>query len=156
MSSGYLACDGSLYDTYQYPALFNAIGYTYGGYPQYQTFRVPNYRGLFLRGRGAQDVNLPVIEGRTPVKKEYSSPPLGTIVPHQNEEIITANYIYQINPDDVKSFVTGPKPFQLPSSSFNYSNGLASISYNTSHDTINAGNTETFPAHTSIQYFLKH
>ena len=112
VSSGYLACDGSLYDTYQYPALFT-IGYTYG-------------------------------------------PLLGTIVPHQNEEIITANYIYQINQDDVKSFVTGPKPFQLPSSSFNYSNGLASISYNPSYDTINAGNTETFPVHTSIQYFIKY
>ena len=29
MLSGYLACDGSFYENSSYPALFNAIGYTY-------------------------------------------------------------------------------------------------------------------------------
>lgn len=40
--SGYLACDGSSYDTTQYPALFAAIGYAFG--QDGTKFRVPDKR----------------------------------------------------------------------------------------------------------------
>jgi microcystin-dependent protein len=49
---GYLPCDGTLYNTFNYPTLFAVIGYTYGG--SGGTYNVPNFNasGAFLRGAG--------------------------------------------------------------------------------------------------------
>lgn len=46
--AGYLACDGTLYNSSDYPALFNVIGTGWGG--SVSQFRVPDFRGMFLRG----------------------------------------------------------------------------------------------------------
>jgi len=46
--SGYLICNGASYNTADYPRLFGAIGYTYGGAGG--TFNVPDLRGQFIRG----------------------------------------------------------------------------------------------------------
>jgi microcystin-dependent protein len=45
---GYLVCNGAEYPTSQYPDLFAAIQYDYGG--SGANFRVPDYRAMFLRG----------------------------------------------------------------------------------------------------------
>lgn len=46
--AGYSICDGSLLSTSTYSNLFSVLGYRYGGGGT--TFRVPDYRGYFLRG----------------------------------------------------------------------------------------------------------
>jgi Phage Tail Collar Domain len=46
--------DGTSYATTAYPALFSAIGYTYGG--SGSNFSVPNAQGVFERGAGSQNV----------------------------------------------------------------------------------------------------
>jgi len=46
--SGYVFCDGSSYSTQQYKALYNIIGYEYGG--DTDTFCVPNMTGMFPIG----------------------------------------------------------------------------------------------------------
>ena len=48
--SGYLQCNGASLSTTTYSALFNVIGYTYGG--SGSNFNVPDFRGIFLRGNG--------------------------------------------------------------------------------------------------------
>ena len=45
---GYLECNGQSVSTTQYPELFNAIGYLYGGAGA--NFNVPDLRGEFVRG----------------------------------------------------------------------------------------------------------
>lgn len=45
---GYLLCDGSTYASGTYPSLYAAIGNDYGG--TYPNFKVPDFRGYFLRG----------------------------------------------------------------------------------------------------------
>ena len=45
---GWLECNGQSISKITYPSLFSAIGYTYGG--SGNSFNVPDYRGLFLRG----------------------------------------------------------------------------------------------------------
>jgi microcystin-dependent protein len=54
---GYKVCDGLSYSTTQYPELFAAIGYVYGGAGA--TFMVPDLRGEFIRcfdnGKGVDD-----------------------------------------------------------------------------------------------------
>lgn len=73
---GYLVCDGTAHSTTQYPELFNAIGYTYGGAGA--MFNVPDLRGEFIRGidngRGADPARVlgswqsgsPVVHDDTP------------------------------------------------------------------------------------------
>jgi microcystin-dependent protein len=46
--SGFLVCDGATLSTSQYPALFAALQYTYGG--SGGTFNIPDLRGMFIRG----------------------------------------------------------------------------------------------------------
>lgn len=46
---GWLLCDGATYVTTEYPKLFDAIGYNWGTTGP-DTFRVPDLRGVFLRG----------------------------------------------------------------------------------------------------------
>lgn len=47
--SGYVMCDGSVYSTASYPALFAAIGYAFGG--SGSSFAVPDFRGQFPLGK---------------------------------------------------------------------------------------------------------
>lgn len=49
LPSGWLWCDGSQYSRSSYPALFAAIGTTYGN-TSISTFKVPDLRGQFIRG----------------------------------------------------------------------------------------------------------
>ena len=50
-SLGWMLCDGRQLQTGQYPELFAALGYLYGGSDN--TFMLPDYRGYFLRGEDA-------------------------------------------------------------------------------------------------------
>lgn len=47
---GYIACDGAGYDPADYPSLFGAIGYLWGG--SGSTFHVPDFRTKALVGAG--------------------------------------------------------------------------------------------------------
>jgi microcystin-dependent protein len=49
--TGYLLCDGRAYSTSEYPGLFSAIGYAFGG--SGLTFSVPDFRGRFPLGKAA-------------------------------------------------------------------------------------------------------
>jgi len=154
--NGYLLCDGSEYPIPSYVALFNVIQYTYGGNEATGYFRVPNYKGIFLRGAGTQSVNLNVIAGAGgAVQKTYNSPSLGTIYTDETIESTTSNYVTGIN-QEVKSFITSANGFGAPNYNFNYSNAVASLNYTTGNDRLNIGHTETFPVHTSINYFIKY
>ena len=46
--NGWIVCNGQSVSKQTFPALFNAIGYTYGGAGDY--FNVPDLRGYFVRG----------------------------------------------------------------------------------------------------------
>lgn len=48
--AGWLLCSGTILDRSSYPALFSAIGTSFG-FTSSTTFRVPDFRGQFLRGR---------------------------------------------------------------------------------------------------------
>ncbi|WP_332060837.1 Bgr_08870 family protein [Bartonella sp. CB74] len=46
---GWLLCDGATYEREEYPQLFEAIGEQWGADSE-TTFKVPDFRGMFLRG----------------------------------------------------------------------------------------------------------
>jgi microcystin-dependent protein len=140
--TGYLLCDGSIYNSSYYPYLFNAIGYTYGGDTNNGNFRVPNYKGLFLRSTGSQSV-----QGKT-----YTSPVLGTTLNDKSTQFTTSEFVDHIH-TEVRSFVTGSSDFMAP---YQYSNAVSSLNFTKSSNTFNSGNLETHPVHTSVQYFIKY
>ena len=49
-NTNWLLCDGSVYNISRYPFLYQAIGSSHGSPTPGVTFRVPDYRGWFLRG----------------------------------------------------------------------------------------------------------
>ncbi len=52
-AQGWMLCDGRYLGVARFPALFGALGYLYGqgeAADGESTFRIPDYRGLFLRG----------------------------------------------------------------------------------------------------------
>ncbi|WP_455478010.1 phage tail protein [Bartonella sp. B10] len=50
---GWLVCDGKAYRRKEYPLLFLAVGETWGNGDGRNTFNVPDFRGMFLRGLDA-------------------------------------------------------------------------------------------------------
>ena len=154
---GYLLCNGNQYSASSYPNLFNVIGDMYGGDSNQGWFNVPNYQGIFLRGAGSQNVNLNVIAGGGgAIQKTYTSPALGQIFPDETTQSTTKPFVDNIT-TTVRSFVTSVSSvLGPPTYNFNYSNAVASMQFTASSETINNGFTETFPVHTSVQYFIKY
>ena len=140
--TGYLLCDGSSYNSSQYPYLYNAIGYTYGdagnGY-----FKVPNYKGIFLRSTGSQSV-----QGKT-----YTAPELGTILVDKMSSFETNVYVDNITTGS-KTVLTGSTISGL--SGFYTTSVIGNVDFSTSFNAYNFGNPETHPVHTSVQYFIKY
>jgi microcystin-dependent protein len=148
---GYFLCDGSSYNSSNQSNLFNAIGYTYGG--SNGIFKVPNYKGIFLRGNGSQDVQLNVIAGAGgPIIKNFQSVELGRIAIDQNTSFSTNNYVDNISTTN-KTVVTGMSPNIATLSTTSV---IGSVNYSTSNTSFNFGNAETHPVYASVQYFIKY
>lgn len=71
---GWLKCDGSLASRSTYPALFAAIGTTYGAGDGSTTFNLPDLRGEFVRGWD--------YGGRVDPGRALGSAQAGTVGPH--------------------------------------------------------------------------
>ncbi len=56
-SQGWLVCDGMQVKRDDYPALFKAVGTSFGAGDGKTTFHLPDMRGRFLRGVDVEDVN---------------------------------------------------------------------------------------------------
>ena len=149
---GYLPCNGDIYNSSNYNALFNAIGTIYGDGGS-GTFRVPDYRAVFLRGAGQQNVRLNVIAGGGGpiIFKGYTAPDLGKTVIDQSAELITSAFVDNIN-TQVKSVVTGSSAYM---GTFSYTNAISSLNFTTNNNGFNYGNQETHPVHASVNYFIK-
>ena len=60
--NGWVLCHGQALNKNTYPHLFTAIGHIYGG--SGDTFHVPDYRGMFMRGQGSTTGHDPDITSR--------------------------------------------------------------------------------------------
>jgi len=65
----WLPCDGRQLTKNKYPDLFTAIEYTYGG--SGDNFKIPDYRGYFLRGVSQDSQNDPEASQRTIINPDY-------------------------------------------------------------------------------------
>ena len=129
-----------------YQAIYSIIGTMYGGDSNNQgLFFVPNYSGMFFRGSGSQTLDLQVPSN----PKSYVSPPLGVYV--SDKSVQPSNYVTSIN-QNVKSFLERGNS-NIIGISFTSSNAVSSLQYNTANE---SGIVETFPVHTSINYYIKY
>jgi microcystin-dependent protein len=88
--TGYLVANGTLINTADYPALFAAIGYTYGGGGS--QFQLPDLRGQFIRG---WDANRGLDAGR-----QFGTAQGSDIGPHRHE----INDVYMVSSDQAGPF----------------------------------------------------
>ena len=150
--SGYILCDGGIYNSQNYNALFNTIGFTYGNVGN-GNFRVPDYRAVFLRGAGQQDVQLRIIAGAgQTLMKRFIAPSLGSTVIDQSTYFQTSNYVDSIS-TTTKTVVTG---MSSNLATLSTTSVIGSVNYTNTNDFFNLGNEETHPVHTSVQYFIKY
>ena len=130
--AGYLLCNGTTYSVSTYPNLFGVLGLVYGGSYVTLTFRVPDFRGCFLRGLGTNGGS-----------GNYASAVKGIL---QTDQIASHNH------DLTYSFVS------RGSSASNTVNGLAQTGLAQTVSTQNqtGGGAETRPANYAVNYIIKY
>jgi microcystin-dependent protein len=134
--SGYLLCDGTSYSTTTYATLYNAISYNFGG--SGTSFKVPDFRGAFLRGFGTNGTYT-----------NYIGTSLGSA---QTDTI--GSHSHTISPPNAN--------YQYGNNSGNYGDATGTHSVETSGNygacptsTNSTGSTETRPFNYSVNYFIK-
>ena len=133
--SGYLYCDGTTYNTTAYAGLWSVIFYTYGG--SGSNFKVPDYRGCFIRGFGSSTVG-----GVT-----YTAPALGTV---QQDQVLSANYSTQNGYHNLASGGTGkqcPSRARITTDPIDTGGILAQFARQ---------GTENRPINQSVYYYIKY
>ena len=83
--TGYLLCNGQAVSRTTYEDLFNLLDITYGPGNGVETFNVPNYKGLFHRGLGFNNLHA-----------EYAAAGIGV---QQQQQIITHTHLSPSNPN---------------------------------------------------------
>lgn len=104
---GWMLCDGRVLECGKYPELFLVLGTLYGG--SNGVFRLPDYRGYFLRGTDAG-------AGRDPDAGSRTAPPGGTdpaqVGSVQGDALLTHYHDYQMAPAPADPSGEGPAASQ--------------------------------------------
>jgi hypothetical protein len=160
--AGWLLCNGGEVARAEYPELFAAIGTVHGSGNGASTFRLPDYRGLFLRGVDLQAGRDPDAATRTAALNGGNvGDAVGSIEPAATALPTTAfrtsiegahshklvGGLYKGSGDSIGSF-PGGTPFQLQQSVTD-SQGAHS------HALVSGGDKETRPANASVNYIIK-
>ena len=146
--SGWLAADGASVSTATYAALFDAIGYTYGG--SGGSFNLPDLRGIFVRGGGSQTISGITYTGTFATKQQ------DLLKSHNHTGATSTNgdhsHVYS-----APAFVSEPGGGSGPVQSDNRSFFDTSVNgaHNHSFTTDSTGGTETRPANIALLYCIK-
>jgi hypothetical protein len=131
-----LLCDGTSYTTAAYPALFAAIGYSFGG--SGANFNVPDFRGRFLRG----------VDGtasRDPDKASRIA---------MNTGGNTGNLVGSVQPDEIRSHTHTYTPPVFSHDEDQNGAGLNSFIAGAAINTSAAGGNETRPLNAYVNYCI--
>lgn len=146
---GWLPCDGSSYSTTGlFAALFAAIGYTWGG--SSGTFRVPDLRGMFVRGSGTNGT-YPTASGAS-----VGGYQADTYLNHNHAATSTDSghthtYTYTIGAGSTAAGAGGTTPTSTTGTT---NSGNANITTTINDST--TGGTETRPKSFSMLYIIKY
>lgn len=166
---GWLYCDGTPLNTSDYPQLFDAIGYGWGG--SGGTFYLPDFRGLFMRGASDGTGQDPDAASRgLRVAGGNTGDNVGT---YQSDQIRTHGHTADVSTDGhhnheiVGAFSNDIGPGQRVNYDFvlrNYDGELTDgdeyTTYSGDHShsvTINSnGGNETRPGNLAVYYIIKY
>ena len=132
---GWLYCNGAAYAAASFPALFGAIGYTWGGGSG--TFNVPDLQGMFLRGAGGNAPGLGQFQG-----DQFGSHSHGVNDPG-HFHTISPNYVYLV----------GGGPHYAQNGFGNTGNRTDAAGTNISIQA--SGGNETRPMNKGVYYMIK-
>jgi microcystin-dependent protein len=139
--SGWLFCDGKGYDKTVYPDLFNAIGTNWGA--DNNLFRVPDLRGVFLRGVNYDNSDKYSDPDRNDRSNRYNSGNVGNTVGSYQADTLGAH----------------KHDFQLGSDKRGISTGgltcLSAAGTNANLQTLPTKGDETRPVNAYVNYIIK-
>jgi microcystin-dependent protein len=139
---GWLLCDGTVYNRTAYPELFNVIGYSWGTTGT-DLFRVPDLRGVFLRGVSSNSSDGFVDPDKSTRISRYSGGNIGNNVgSYQTDEF--ENHTH-----------TNKTTFIVDGAAGRYGGGsYGSFSQNPAIN--NTGGNETRPQNAYVYYIIKY
>lgn len=106
--TGGLECNGASYATADYPNLFSVIGYMYGG--SGASFKVPDYRGIFLRGWDHGVGNDPDRASRSDRGDGTTGDHVGTRQGDQNRQHQHTGAMSLTTTETAEGYIGGPPP----------------------------------------------
>jgi microcystin-dependent protein len=149
--SGFLACEGQAVSQTTYAALFAAIGTTWDiGGEGAGNFRLPDLRGMFLRGAGTNATGSSSGAVGQPVS-DYAA---DTYLNHSHTATSTdAGHIHSIGSTGPNGAGGGGLPGFGSTTTYNTNTGTANIT--TTVATSTTGGTETKPKNYGVLYIIK-
>jgi microcystin-dependent protein len=170
--SGWLLCDGSSYSTTTYAKLFGIIGSTYNTQinpstgaaytsPGAGLFRVPDYRSLFLRGTGTNNLGVTLALGDWQTHGTNKNALALT-----NTTVASAGMSANSTHSHSVNLRTGTQAFQVigtgnscdSATPYNTNTNSADVSHVhnvTSNVSMSNGDTETRPQNKAVNYIIK-
>ena len=147
---GWVLCDGTTLDSVanpKYAALFAVISTTYGGTGA-ASFKVPNCRGVFVRGAGSQTIGAETYTATLGVSQNDATAKNGLTItdPGHNHTLYWGSAFRGGGGESVPRFDAG----------WEQSNANQAIGSKTTGITLNNGDAETRPANIALNYIIKY
>lgn len=155
LPEGYLWCDGATYNINDYQNLFDIIRNNFGGDFSLNTFRVPDLRGLFLRGLDKSGILDPNFTTRTTLNGGNIGPNVGS---YQGEEMIL--HTHNLSPNNTHTHYQSA-PYQGDhnwwgtGSDFRKLNQYSGYTSYTYLSISNSGSNETRPDNIYVNHIIK-
>ncbi|AKL97573.1 putative bacteriophage tail fiber protein, e14 prophage [Endomicrobium proavitum] len=157
---GYFECKGDWKFIAEYPELYSAIGSTYNdGESRSGQFRLPDFRGMFLRGNGSYKDGLPIPHPSFSTSTIYVSAPLGSL----QGDSIRGIYGVVANVQSQQS-ATVPTPATNPPNVFtsvvrytgNSAGGSPAYDLYFNASRVVPTSNENIPINYSVNYYIKY
>lgn len=138
-------CDGRTLETHLYPELFAVLGYLYGG--SNNTFQIPDLRGMFLRGVGADSAS-------NELRTKASGGDDNGVGSTQDFAVQKSVYTSPIKVAITTSVI--PPATAQADNDINTKDTTAQPTENINQDKVNVSDYETRPINTFIYYIIKY
>jgi microcystin-dependent protein len=150
---GWLLCNGLAVSRTTYSSLFSAIGTSHGLGDNSSTFNLPNYQGLFLRGRANGSSNDPDRNSRTAMNSGGS---IGDSVGSFQEDSVQVHDHFYIYRERNSTRPTGSTVNLDDSTGWQSDGDLDRIRYYTEVSGFTGKfSSETRPRNASVNYIIK-
>ena len=155
--NGWIECDGSVLSASDYPALYAALGNTWGTDNDGATFKIPDLRGEFLRGWSHGSPVDPDASARKPADPNNPhagwSGAAGDSVGSTQLDSFAA-HSHPISGSELQAAGGGSATNGFYGTGLRSNSGQSDAPWNTAGSTLNVGGAETRPKNVSVMYVI--